>query len=226
MLQQLAGPFRDRTDAGRVLSEHLLIYQDHPKLLVLGLPRGGIPVAAEVAQALRAPLDVFLVRKLAVPNQPELAMGAIASGGIRVFNGAVIRDQRITAAMIDTVVEHEHRELQRRERTYRGMRPMPEIAGSTVILIDDGLTTGSTMRSAVAALRQGDPARIVVAVPVGAQRTCDLLRHEADEVVCALTPEPLYSVSRWYREYSPIMDRDIRELLEHVETRAMAGCVH
>jgi putative phosphoribosyl transferase len=202
-----------------------LIYQDHPNLLILGLPRGGIPVALEVAQSLRAPVDVFLVRKLAVPNQPELSMGILASGGIEVWNHAVIREQRVSAAMIETVSGHERGELRRRERTYRGMKPMPSVAGATVILIDDGLTTGNTMRSAIAALRQSRPHRIVAATPVGSRQTCELLRGEADEVVCALTPEPLYSVSRWYRDYSPIMDRDIREMLERVELRVLAGAI-
>jgi len=183
-------------------------------------------VAIEVAHELRAPLDVFLVRKLAVPNQPELTMGAIASGGIQVWHDSVIREQRVSSAMIETVLEHEQSELRRRERMYRGLRPMADVTDQTVILIDDGLTTGNTMRTAIMALRQAGPERIVVATPVGSKKTCDLLRGEADEVVCALVPEPLYSVDRWYRDYSPIMDRDIREMLEHVEARAMAGFVH
>jgi predicted phosphoribosyltransferase len=226
MRQLLAGPFQDRADAGRILSDHLIIYQDHPKLLILGLPRGGIPVAVEVAQELHAPVDVFLVRRLAVPNQPELTMGAIASGGIQVLNDSVVREQKVSAAMIETVIEHEQGELRRKERMYRGQRPMADVSGSTVILIDDGLTTGNTMRTALMALRQAGPERIVVATPVGLQKTCELLRQEADEVVCVHMPEPLYSVGRWYRDYSPIMDRDIRELLEHVESRALASLVH
>jgi len=171
-------------------------------------------------------VDVFLVRRLAVPNQPDLTMGAIASGGIQVLNESLIRDHKVSTAMIETVLEHELGELRRRERMYRGLRPMADITGHTVILIDDGLTTGNTMRTAVMALRQADPERIVVATPVGSRTTCDLLRAEADEMVCAHVPEPLYSVDRWYRDYSPIMDRDIRELLEQVETRAMASSVH
>jgi putative phosphoribosyl transferase len=171
-------------------------------------------------------VDVFLVRKLAVPNQPVLTMGAIASGGIQVWHDSVIREQRVSSAMIETVLQHEQSELRRRERMYRGLRPMPKVADQTVILIDDGLTTGNTMRTAIMALRQAYPERIVVATPVGSKKTCDLLRSEADEVICALVPEPLYSVDRWYRDYSPIMDRDIREMLEQVETRAMAGFVH
>jgi putative phosphoribosyl transferase len=226
MKQIFAGPFRDRTEAGRILSDYLIIYQDHPKLLVLGLPRGGIPVAVEVAHALRAPVDVFLSRKLAVPNQPDRNMGAIASGGIQVLDENLIREEKISSAMIETVIDHELGELRRRERMYRGLRPMAEVAGRTVILIDDGLTTGNTMRTAIMALRQSSPERIVVAAPVSSQKTFDALSREADEVVCALTPEPLHSVDRWYRDYSPIMDRDIRELLEQVETRAFAGLVH
>jgi putative phosphoribosyl transferase len=171
-------------------------------------------------------VDVFLVRRLAVPNQPDLTMGAIASGGIQVLNESLIRDHKVSTAMIETVLEHELGELRRRERMYRGLRPMADITGHTVILIDDGLTTGNTMRTAIMALRQAAPERIVVATPVGSRKTCDLLREEADEMVCAHVPEPLHSVDRWYRDYSPIMDRDIRELLEQVETRAMASSVH
>ncbi len=153
-------------------------------------------------------------------------MGAIASGGVEVLNQKVIREHRVSAAMIETVLEHEQGELRRKERMYRGLRPMANVTGSTVILIDDGLTTGNTMRTAVMALRDAGPERIVVATPVGSQKTCELLRKEADEVVCAHIPEHLYSVGRWYRDYSPIMDRDIRELLEHVESRALASLVH
>jgi putative phosphoribosyl transferase len=167
-------------------------------------------------------LDVFLVRKLGVPNQPELAMGAIASGGIRVLNQGVIRELEISRSMIETVAAHESSELQRRERTYRGMRPMPKIEGRDVILIDDGLATGSTMRAAIASLRQHNPGRIVVASPVGARNTCDELRKEVDEIVCAHTPEPFVAVGRWYRDFSPIMDREIRDLLEQAEVEVMA----
>jgi putative phosphoribosyl transferase len=226
MTQLFTGPFQDRADAGRILSDHLIIYRDHPKLLVLGLPRGGIPVAVEVAQELRAPVDVFLVRKLAVPNQPDLTMGAIASGGIKVFIENIVREHKVSTAMIDTVLEHESGELRRRERMYRGLRTMANVADHTVILIDDGLTTGNTMRTAIMALRQAGPERIVVAIPVGSQKTLTLLRQEADEVVCAHIPEELHSVDRSYRDYSPIMDRDIRELLEQVEARALASLVH
>ncbi len=194
--------------------------------MVLGLPRGGIPVAIEVGQALRSPVDAFVVRRLALPNQPELTMGAVASGGIRVLNENVVREHKVSAAMIETALDHEQSELRRRERMYRGLRPMACVSGQTVILIDDGLTTGNTMRTAILALRQADPERIVVATPVGSRKTCDLLAREADEVVCALVPDQLHSVDRWYRDYSPIMDRDIRELLEQVEIRAMAGVVH
>jgi predicted phosphoribosyltransferase len=226
MNQLLAGPFQDRTDAGRVLADHLSIYQDHPKLLVLGLPRGGIPVAVEVARELRAPVDVFLARKLMVPNQPALAMGIIASSEVQILETQVIREHKVSSAMIETVIEHEEAELRRRERMYRGLRPMAEVASQTVILIDDGLTTGNTMRTAIQALRQCRPSSIVVATPVGSSYTCNLLREEADEVVCALMPEQLHSVDRWYRDYSPVMDRDIREMLEHTEVSAMAGLVH
>jgi putative phosphoribosyl transferase len=171
-------------------------------------------------------VDAFVVRRLALPNQPELTMGAVASGGIRVLNENVVREHKVSAAMIETALDHEQSELRRRERMYRGLRPMACVSGQTVILIDDGLTTGNTMRTAILALRQADPERIVVATPVGSRKTCDLLAREADEVVCALVPDQLHSVDRWYRDYSPIMDRDIRELLEQVEIRAMAGVVH
>jgi putative phosphoribosyl transferase len=226
MKQYFAEPFRDRTDAGRILADHLITYRDHPKLLVLGLPRGGVPVAVEVARELEATVDIFLVRKLSVPNQPELVMGAIASGGIEVFHSEVLRRQKVSAAMIEAVVEHERPELRRRERMYRGLRPMAEVFEHTVILIDDGLTTGNTMLTAVAALRNAGPRRIVVATPVGSQHTCNVLRQEADEVVCAHIPEPLYSVDRWYRDYSPVMDRDIREMLDQVEMQTLAPLIH
>ena len=195
-------------------------------MLVLGLPRGGVPVAVEVARTLRAPADVFLVRRLAIPNQPEQFMGFVASGGIQVLDQRLICEGNISSSTIETAIDHELGELRRRERMYRGLRPMANIAGRTIILIDDGLTTGNTMRTAITALRQSAPERIVVAAPVSSQKTFEALSHEADEVVCALTPEPLHSVDRWYRDYSPIMDRDIREMLDQVETPAFASFVH
>src|SRR5438128_1740318 len=173
--------FRDRTDAGRELADRLAAYADRPDVLVLALPRGGVPVGFEVAQALHAPLDVFLVRKLGLPGHEELAMGAIASGGVRVLNQDVLRTLHVPDALIEQAVAEERRELKRRERAYRGDRPAPQVRGRTVILVDDGLATGSTMRAAVAALRQQDPARVVVAVPVGAPETCAAFESEADE---------------------------------------------
>jgi len=206
--------FRDRSDAGRRLAAALGAYSHRPDLLVLALPRGGVPVAYEVARALDAPLDVFLVRKLGLPGQEELAMGAIATGGVRVLNADVVNGLRISEAVIDAVAEREQAELTRRERLYRDDRPPPEVRGRTVILIDDGLATGATMRAAAAALRRQQPARLIVAVPVGAPSTCDELREEADEVVCAVTPEPFLAVGFWYDDFSPTTDREVRDLLE------------
>jgi len=206
--------FHDRTDAGRQLAAELAAYADRPDVLILALPRGGVPVGYEVARALRAPLDLFLVRKLGVPGQEELAMGAIATGGVRVLNDEVVRMLGIPEATIDAVATEEWRELLRRERAYRGNRPAPQVRGKTVILVDDGLATGSTMRAAVAALRQQRPDRLVVAVPVGAAATCAELRHEADEVVCAQTPEPFYAVGIWYGDFSQTTDEEVHDLLE------------
>lgn len=205
--------FRDRADAGRRLAAELTDYADRPDVLVLALPRGGVPVAYEVAKALRAPLDVFLVRKLGVPGHEELAMGAIASGGVRVLNEDVVRYSRISGNMIDRVTEREQRELERRERAYRDDRPAPEVSGRTVILIDDGLATGSTMRAAAAALRAKQPAQLVVAVPVAAPETCDEFRSEVDAIVCAVTPEPFRGVGLWYDDFSQTTDEEVRDLL-------------
>src|SRR5437868_2307001 len=187
-------PFRDRFEAGRILAQELMKYAGRPDVLVLALPRGGVPVAYEVARRLQAPLDVFLVRKLGLPGQEELAMGALASGGVRVLNEEVVRILQVPEEVIDEVAAREQQELERRERLYRGDRPPPDVRGRTVILIDDGLATGASMRAAVAALRQQQPARIVVAVPVGAPETCYEFQQEADEVICARTPEQLYAV--------------------------------
>jgi predicted phosphoribosyltransferase len=206
--------FRDRFDAGRVLAEHLRRYANRPDVLVLALPRGGVPVGFEVARALNASLDVFLVRKLGVPGHEELAMGAIASGGVRVLNDEVVRVLRIPEEVIDEVAAEEQRELGRREREYRGDRPPPDVRGRVVTLVDDGLATGSTMRAAVAALRQRGPARIVVAVPVGAAETCAELQDEADEVVCAQAPEPFYAVGLWYEDFAQTTDEEVHDLLQ------------
>jgi putative phosphoribosyl transferase len=206
--------FRDRAEAGRVLAAKLAAYASRPDVLVLALPRGGVPVGYEVARALGAPLDVYLVRKLGVPGQKELAMGAIATGGARVLNKAVVDALRIPPETIEAVAAAEQLELERRERLYRGNRPPPDVRGRTVILVDDGLATGATMRAAVAALRQQQPARIVVAVPIASPSTCEELRAEVDEVVCAVTPEPFYAIGLWYEDFAPTTDEEVRALLE------------
>jgi len=211
--------YHDRHDAGRRLAEKLQHYADRPDMLVLALPRGGVPVGYEVARALGAPLDVFLVRKLGVPGHEELAMGAIASGGVRVVNEDVVRRLGIPAVWLDETAEREAAELARREAAYRGDRPAPEVRGKTVILIDDGLATGSSMRAAVAALRRLGPGRVVVAVPVGAAETCAEFRDEADDAVCAEEPEPFYAVGSWYEDFTQTTDDEVRELL----ARANAG---
>jgi putative phosphoribosyl transferase len=213
--------FRNRTEAGRLLAAELMKYANRPDVIVLALPRGGVPVASEVARALNAPLDVFLVRKLGLPEREELAMGAIASGGVRVLNEEVVRVLRVPEEVIEAVAEEEGQELRRRERLYRGDRPPPKVRGRTVILVDDGLATGSTMRAAVAALRKQQPARIVVAVPVGAADTCSEFQDEAEEVVCARTPEPFFAVGLWYADFSQTSDEEVHDLLRRAgEERA------
>jgi len=206
--------YRDRIEAGKRLAEKLTEYANRADVLVLALPRGGVPVAFEVARALHAPLDIFLVRKLGVPGHPELAMGAIATGGVRVLNDDVVNYLDVPGEVIDAVAASEQRELERRERLYRGTRPAPDVKGETVILVDDGLATGSTMRAAAAALRQQQPARIVVAVPVSAVQTCDEYRMGVDEIVCAMTPEPFHAVGLWYKDFSQTTDEEVRHLLE------------
>jgi len=210
--------FRDRKEAGRLLAAKLAAYANRPDVLVLALPRGGVPVAYEVAQALKAPLDVFIVRKLGVPGHEELAMGAVATGGVRVLNDEIVNALRIPEYVIDKVTAKEQQELARRERLYRGNRPAPDVRGRAVILVDDGLATGSTMRAAAAALRQRKPARIVVAVPVSAPQTCDEYRMGVDEIICAKTPEPFYGVGLWYEDFSQTTDEEVRDLLEKART--------
>jgi putative phosphoribosyl transferase len=212
-------PFADRRAAGRLLAARLEAYATQPGVLVLALPRGGVPVAFEVAQALGAPLDLFLVRKLGTPGHRELAMGALASGGVRVLNDDVIRWYGITAADIDAAVREEQRELERREAAYREGRAPAPIEGRTVILIDDGLATGSTMRAAVQAARLRRPARIVVAVPVGAPETCEELSAIAEEVVCSRKPSRFAAVGEWYLDFNQTTDEEVRELLRaHART--------
>jgi predicted phosphoribosyltransferase len=205
--------FRDRRAAGRRLAAALGRYAGRPDVVVLALPRGGVPVAHEVARALGAPLDVFVVRKLGVPGHEELAMGALATPGVRVLNEPVVRGLGIPPHVIDAVARQEEAELARRERLYRGDRPPLDVRGRTVILVDDGLATGATMHAAVRALRQRQPARIVVAVPTAAAEACEALETEADEVVCAVTPEPFYSVGLWYDDFEQTTDDEVRALL-------------
>ena len=211
--------FRDRRDAGRRLAASLAKYANRPDVVVLALPRGGVPVGYEVATALGVPLEVFVVRKLGLPGHDEFAMGAIASGGVTVLDQDLLRIARVSEADLRRVIAAEEKELARRERQYRGDRPFPDLRGKTVILVDDGLATGSTMRAAVEALRQEGPARIVVAVPVSSPEICDAFRDLADEVVCAETPEPFRAVGLWYGDFSQTTDEEVHELLE----RARAG---
>ncbi len=206
--------FSNRTDAGKKLAERLSGYSGRKDLLVLALPRGGVPVAFEVARELGAQLDVFIVRKLGVPGHEELAMGAIASGGIRVLNMDVVRSLRISDDTIAAVAAAEQVELERREHLYRKGRPEPDIEGRTVILIDDGLATGATMSAAVQAVRVKKPAHLTVAVPTAAKDACDEFEREVDEVICLTTPEPFYGVGAWYADFSQTSDKEVCELLE------------
>ena len=214
-------PFHDRVDAGRRLANELRDYEDRPEVIVLALPRGGVPVGFEVTSALHAPLDVFVVRKLGLPWHEELAMGAIAasnSGTVRVLDRDLLRTAHVSEAELERVTESESAELERREHLYRGDRPFPALAGKTVILVDDGLATGSTMRAAVAALRHESPGRIVVAVPVAALETCNAFRDIADEIICVETPEPFTAVGQWYENFTPTTDEEVHELLERART--------
>jgi predicted phosphoribosyltransferase len=213
MAQGLARMFEDRVDAGRQLARRLMHYANRTDVLVLALPRGGVCVGYEIARALCVPLDVFLVRKLGVPGHEELAMGAIASGNVRALNEDVINALQIPPEVIVQVAAEEAEELKRRERAYRDNRPTPEVRGRTVILVDDGLATGSTMLAAVAALRQLQPKRIVMAVPVAAAETCAAFRKLVDETVCLRTPEPFFAVGAWYDDFSQTTDEEVRDLL-------------
>lgn len=205
--------FADRTEAGRELAQALVRWRGRADVVVLALPRGGLPVAQEIARELGAPLDILVVRKLGVPAQPELAMGAIASGGGRVMNEEIVQALRIDAAAIDIVAQRELRELRRRELAYRGDRPPVPVTGKVVVIVDDGMATGATLRAAVGALRHLDPARIIVAVPHGPPDTCALLAQEADEVICLSQPEPYLAVGRWYREFPQLTDAEVQEIL-------------
>lgn len=210
--------FRDRRDAGRRLADKLTAYAHRPEVVVLALPRGGVPVAFEVARALDAALDVFVVRKLGVPGQEELALGAVATGGVRVLNAELVAALDIPPRVLDAVTEREQQELARRETLYRGDRPAPELCGKTGILVDDGLATGASMFAAVQALRHRQPAHIVVAVPVAPPDTCEALRTVVDDALCAMTPEPFQAVGRWYEDFDQTSDDEVRALLE--ESRA------
>lgn len=205
--------FPNRSAAGEFLAARISYYAGRDDVVILALPRGGVPVAFEVARRLRAPLDVFLVRKLGAPGQEELAVGAIASGGVLVLNEDVVRHLDLTRDEIEAIAAAERRELERREGMYRGASPRPSLQGKTVIFVDDGLATGSSMMAAVRAIRRYEPQTIVVAVPVAASDTCEWLRGEVDEVICARTPEPFYAVGTWYDDFSQTTDDEVRELL-------------
>jgi putative phosphoribosyl transferase len=206
-------PLLDRVTAGRALAEALEKHYAGKDVLVLALPRGGVPVAYEVAAGLHASMDILLVRKLGAPGQRELAAGAIASGGVQVLNQGVIDSLRISREALARITQDEGRELQRRERLYRGTKERPPVAGRSVILVDDGVATGATMRAAIAALRKQHPERIVVAVPVAAADTVRILEREADEVVCLATPAPFLAIGRWYDNFQQVSDDEVRELL-------------
>ena len=208
-------PFRDRRDAGRQLASKLASYSE-PNSVVLALPRGGVPVGYEVARALEAPLDIFLVRKLGVPGHEELAMGAVATGGVSLLNEDVVDALGIPQSIIERVAAREIEELNRRERLYRGGRPAPDIQGRTVIVVDDGLATGATMWAAIQALRLQRPARVVVAVPIASPEICEALRSEADDVVCAMTAEPFVAVGNWYEDFTQTTDDEVQRLLTPV----------
>jgi putative phosphoribosyl transferase len=215
MVEQTDGVrFRNRAEAGRALARALSRYAGRDDVVVLALPRGGVPVGYEVAKELGAPLDVFLVRKLGVPGHEELAMGAIASGGVLVLDERVLRWLGISEDQIQKTLARELEELRRREAAYRHGRSLPDLKGKTVILVDDGLATGASMQAAARAVRRHEPARIVIAVPVASRATCDQFRDEVDEVVCAVTPEPFYAVGNWYEDFSQTTDDEVRELLE------------
>jgi predicted phosphoribosyltransferase len=210
------GPvFQDRPDAGKSLAKKLLHHANDPSLVVLGLPRGGVPVAFEIARELNAPLDVFIVRKLGVPGHEELAMGAIASGGVRVLNEEIIQRLNIPTSAVSAVTQEEEQELARCEKAFRGSREAAPIEGRTVILVDDGLATGASMRAAVKALRLQNPAHITVAVPIGSRDTCDHFREEVDELICGDSPEPFFAVGTWYANFLPTTDAEVQKLLDH-----------
>ncbi|MBW4644279.1 MAG: phosphoribosyltransferase [Goleter apudmare HA4340-LM2] len=205
--------FKDRRVAGQLLAQELAGFANRPDVWVFALPRGGVPVAYEIAQRLNLPLDVIVVRKLGVPNQEELAMGAIASGGVRILNEQILSQLDISDDRIARIALNEERELERRERLYRNDKPFPDLQGHTVILVDDGLATGATMWAAIVALRKLQPARIVIAVPVAAPQTCEDLETQVDEIACIAAPSPFYSVGLWYEDFPQTTDDEVRDLL-------------
>jgi putative phosphoribosyl transferase len=214
--------FTNRTEAGRELARRLTRYANRPDVIVLGVPRGGVPVAFEVAAALRAPLDIFVLRKLGVPGHAELAFGAIGSDGVRVLDPDVINGFGLSQLDIELVTVAEKQELKRRERTYRGASPALDVNGRIVILVDDGIATGSSIRAAIRAIRQMNPARIVIATPVAPASTCNRLRSEVDELVCAETPEYFYGVGQFYEDFSQVSDEEVKELLDRAARRSGA----
>lgn len=210
----MAKQFFDRTEAGQQLAAQLTAYSNRPDVLVLALPRGGVPVAFEIAHKLHAPLDVVVIRKLGVPGQEELAMGAIAPGGLRILNDDVVYMLGISNEIVNEVAAREQHELERRERLYRGNRPACDVHGRTVVLVDDGIATGATMRAAIAAVKQQQPAHLVVAVPVAAAATCDELAAQGNEVICTRKLEMLYAIGIWYEHFSQTGDEEVCDLLE------------
>ena len=217
--------FRDRDEAGALLAAKLMAYANKPDVIVLALPRGGVPVGAQVAKKLKVPFDVFVVRKLGLPGHPELAMGAIASGGVRVFNGDVVNALRIPDEVINAVTAEEYQELKRREQSYRDDLPPPEVEGKTVIIVDDGIATGSTMVAAISALRQLNAGRVVVATPTAARSTYDYLRQNADDVVAVIVPEEFYGVGQWYEDFSQTSDEEVHRLLAEMNHRESPAAV-
>ncbi len=215
--------FKDRRDAGKILAQDLFAYAGRSEVIVLALPRGGVPVAYEVAIALNVPLDILIVRKLGLPGREELAIGAIASGGVRVLNEDIIKALNIPEELVNVIVQQELQELQRHEQSYRRDRPPLDPRGKTVILIDDGLATGASMRAAVTGVRTQNPARIVIAVPTAASETCDAFEFKVDEIVCSMTPEPFLGVGRWYEDFSQVTDEQVRELLEEATQQLLHG---
>lgn len=218
MARELMDKFIDRQEAGLVLAEHLKEYAHQSKVIVLALPRGGVPVAFELAKALSIPLDVFIVRKLGVPGYEELAMGALAMGGTVIFNERLISQLHLAQASIDAVLQSEQKELMRRERLYRGDRPFPDLFGKTIILVDDGIATGNTMKAAIKALRKFKPAFIIIAVPVAARETCEEIGKLVDQLICPLKPINFFAVGLWYENFSQTSDTEVIELLEKTKS--------